>query len=192
MSGLRALRRRRRRRLRLVSVLFIAAVIAWFIGLFWFADTLPDRGSAPPGDTDAIIVVTGGSERLAEGLSLLAAGRGRKLFVSGVYRGVDVTALLRVARQAPAEVECCIVLGYTADNTAGNADETAAWMTAEGFTSLRLVTASYHMPRSLLEFRRTMPDVTILPHPVFPPQFKQNGWWLWPGSANLIINEFNK
>ena len=50
----------------------------------------------------------------------------------------------------------------------GNAEETAAWMAEGDRTSLRLVTAAYHMPRSLALFRRLMPDTKILPHPVFP------------------------
>jgi len=29
-----------------------------------------------------------------------------------------------------------------------------------------VVTAGYHMPRALLELRRTLPDAVLLPHPV--------------------------
>jgi len=82
--------------------------------------------------------------------------------------------------------------GYGAQNTAGNAVETEEWMRANGFQSLRLVTASYHMPRSLLEFRQALPDATIIPHPVFSDHVKQDRWWLWPGTARLIIGEYNK
>jgi uncharacterized SAM-binding protein YcdF (DUF218 family) len=160
--------------------------------MFWFVSQIPRPGAPPTGVSDAIVVLTGGSERLAEGLRLLASGHGKKLFVSGVYRGVDVAALLRLARQAPGELECCIVLGYSADNTVGNARETAAWMKAQEFQSMRLVTASYHMPRSLLEFRRSMPSVAISAHPVFPDRFKRSRWWRWPGSAGLIAREFGK
>ena len=58
--------------------------------------------------------------------------------------------------------------------------------------SLRLVTAAYHMPRSLLEFRHAMPEIEIVPHPVFPENFKQRDWWRWPGSASLIVREYSK
>jgi uncharacterized SAM-binding protein YcdF (DUF218 family) len=105
---------------------------------------------------------------------------------------VDVAALLRVARRAPKELECCISVGYRADDTAGNAEETAGWVNERGFKSIRLVTASYHMPRSLIEFRHAMPAIRIIPHPVFPPQFKRRRWWLWPGTATLLASEFNK
>ena len=71
--------------------------------------------------------------------------------------------------------------------------ETAAWIRSEGYTSLRLVTASYHMPRSLYEFRRLLPpEVAIVPHPVFPASFFLNDWWRWHGSARLAVSEYHK
>jgi len=171
---------------------FCVAVLAWLAGLVWFASMIPKPGPGYAGNTDGAVVLTGGSGRLDEGLRLLSAGRANRLFVSGVYRGVDVAALLRLARQTPGSLECCIMLGYSADDTVGNARETAVWMKSQGYKSLRLVTASYHMPRSLLEFRRLMPDVELVPHPVFPARFKQSQWWLWPGTAGLIAREYNK
>ena len=112
--------------------------------------------------------------------------------MAGGRGGVVVGELLRSARQEPDEVECCIVLGHGADDTVGNARETARWMAQEGYRSLRLVTANYHMRRSLLEFRRAMPGVEIVPHPVFPGHVKQRNWWRWPGSASLNIGEYSK
>lgn len=169
-----------------------AAGTLWLGGFLWFALTLPERVADPDTPTDAIVVLTGGSERLSTGIALLRDGKARKLFVSGVYRGVEVAELLRLSRQTPQEVECCIVLGYAADNTEGNAVETAAWMAREGFTSLRLVTGSYHMRRSLLEFRGAMPAVRMVPHPVFPGAVRLRDWWRWPGTAHLIATEYMK
>ncbi|MCP4328719.1 MAG: YdcF family protein [Alphaproteobacteria bacterium] len=141
---------------------------------------------------DAIVVLTGGSERLTEGLDLLHRGLSKKLLVSGVYRGVEVAELMRIMRGSPADFDCCVVLGYDADNTRGNAIESAAWMEKEGFRTLRLVTASYHMPRSLFEFRRALPEATIIPHPVFPDRVKHDEWWRWPGTTMLYVREYNK
>jgi len=164
----------------------------WLVGLLWFAKDLPVSVAAPARATDAIVVLTGGSRRVHQGLELLAQRRAKKLFISGVYRGVDVRELLSVSQQSPADLDCCIALGYEADSTRGNARETADWMREQGLGSLRLVTAAYHMPRSLLEFRRAMPEIEIVPHPVFPKHVKQRDWWRWPGSASLIIGEYNK
>ncbi len=142
--------------------------IAWVGGLVWFLSLMPREEEVDATATDAIIVLTGGSQRVENGLDLLAQGKAKKLFVSGVYHSTNVQALLRASKLPLQSLACCIELGHEADNTHGNAAETAAWMRAENFRSLRLVTASYHMPRSLLEFSRAMPDVRIVPNPVFP------------------------
>jgi len=182
-----------RRLLRLV----LAFAILWLGGLFLFIAKLPETIEAPDRHTDAIVVATGGSERLQEGIRLLIHGSAGKLFVSGVNvdtKTADLVASLPAdAEKPPAQlVDCCIVIGHVADSTMGNAAETAAWMKSQGFHSLRLVTADYHMPRSLLEFRRAMPDVEILANPVFPDQVNRESWWRSPGTASLLIGEYNK
>lgn len=187
MSG-----RRWRRAARALIILVAGAFILWGIGLLWFVHDLPEEVADPDTVTDAIVVLTGGSMRVQQGLALLAAGKAKKLFISGVSKNVHIPALLHAAGQPGERDECCIILGYAADNTLGNAHETAAFMREEGFRSLRLVTSSYHMPRSLLEFGRAMPDVTIIAHPVFSETVKQERWWASPGTASLIVGEYDK
>lgn len=184
--------RRRSRRGRAAVLLALAVVLLWAGGLAWFATRLPTAATEDTRPTDAIVVLTGGSGRVQRGLALLAEKRAEKLFVSGVYRGVDVQQLLEVSQKTPQELACCITLGYEADNTRGNAAETAVWMRAEGLRSLRLVTSAYHMPRSLLEFRRAMPEIEIVAHPVLPHAYARNGWWPWPARARVIVNEYSK
>jgi uncharacterized SAM-binding protein YcdF (DUF218 family) len=179
-------------RLSLPAAVLLALLALWLGGFVWFARSIPDEVADAESETDAIVVLTGGSLRVQSGLALLAAGKAKKLFVSGVYHSTDVTALLRISRQSPEHVACCIVLGHEADNTLGNALETAQWMRQEGFHSLRLVTASYHMRRSLLEFSRAMPEMRIVAHPVFPESVKQERWWASPGTASLIFGEYHK
>ena len=184
-----------RRALKISGMSVAAALLLvgmWAAGLVWFALGVPDKVDDPETRTDAIVVLTGGSRRLGVGLTLLMQGKAKKLFVSGVHRGVDVTELLRVARQSPAEVECCIALGYAADNTIGNAAETQRWMAEQGFRSLRLVTASYHMRRSLMEFRHAMPGIAIVPHPVFPERFQPPDWWRESAAMALVAVEYSK
>ncbi|MFQ5765065.1 MAG: YdcF family protein [Rhodospirillales bacterium] len=187
-------RKRHRRGWRLtarVAMAAVAAVILWMAGLFRFAGLVPAHVADATTRTDGIVVLTGGSERLGEGLELLSRGLAGKLFVSGVYRGVDVRQLLQMVQRNPRDLENRIGIG-NATNTAGNAAETSAWMRQEGYRSLRLVTAAYHMPRSLLEFRYLMPGVDLVPHPVFPENVKHDRWWAWPGTAGLMISEYNK
>lgn len=185
------MRRRRRRAPRLV-LLAAALGLGWAAGFVWFAGAIPAAVDDPARRTDAIVVLTGGSERLPEGLRLLQAGLARRLFVSGVYSGVDVETILALDAQAPATLSCCIELGHDARHTVGNARETAAWMAQGGFSSLRLVTAHYHMPRSLTLFRRAMPAIAIVPHPVFPPTVPVEAWWRHPATLALLAGEYTK
>lgn len=195
-----ALRRRRDRVARTLGRVVVLALLlaaAWAGGLVWFAGTIARE---PPGTaaldslehTDAIVVLTGGSGRLSTGLDLLKAGLAKKLFVSGVYSSVDVKELLSLSQLSPDKVECCIVLGYAAADTVGNAFETADWMEEQGYTSLRLVTANYHMRRSLLEFAMAAPHIAVVPHAVAPANVHLAEWWRWPGTANLLATEYNK
>ena len=184
-------KRRRKRRLTIFGGLLLVT-IAWATGLILFVQTVSGFPAPAENKTEAIVVLTGGSLRLQAGLDLLSRGLAEKLFVSGVHRGVDVTELLRISRQTPKALDCCIVLGYAADNTRGNARETAVWMRQEGYRSMRLVTANYHMPRSLFELRRIMPRAEIIPNAVSPAHVKLSTWWISPGTAFLLAREYTK
>jgi uncharacterized SAM-binding protein YcdF (DUF218 family) len=185
-----------RRRLRgVLPAAIVGALVvslAWASGLMLFAAAIPTAVSDTDTRTDAIVVLTGGSERLVTGVSLLGRGLAQRVFVSGVHPDVDALAMLHAAGEVGSELIDRIDTGHGARDTAGNARETAAWIRGHGYRSLRLVTASYHMPRSLLEFGRALPEVTIVPHPVFPSHVMQARWWLWPGTAGLIIGEYHK
>lgn len=177
--------------LRWLSAAVAAAVAGLAAGFVWFAETTP---WAAPGDTthtDAIVVLTGGVDRIPAGVALLRQGLARKLFVSGVHPDVELTAMLRDAGVANDGPRDGIVLGHAAGNTRGNATETAEWMAREGFHSLRLVTANYHLRRAERELRRAMPDITFVLHPVVPGQMKRE-WWAWPGTAALLAGEYVK
>jgi len=188
-------RKRKRKRgkwsRRLLVVLILA--IAWIGGLAAFVYLAVPKSFVDSGQrTDAIVVLTGGSGRLEEGFKLLAERRAEKLFISGVYRGVDVSELLQLSAQTPDNVDCCVALGYAATNTRENAVETMAWARQAGYRSIRLVTANYHMPRSALEFRRAMPDVDVIEHPVSPEGFLREDWWRDYGTSKIAAFEYTK
>jgi uncharacterized SAM-binding protein YcdF (DUF218 family) len=168
------------------------AVVLWFFGLLRFGDQIPPQAPEPAERTDAVVVLTGGADRVEAGLKLVAEGRAKKLLISGVYRGVDVAALLRHSRTAPEDVACCVVLGYAADSTVGNAHEAAAWMARERYTSVRLVTASYHMPRSLLEMGRLLHGARLEPYPVVNTNLDNGDWLTKPEALRVLLTEYSK
>src|SRR3954452_13481156 len=108
------------------ALLFLLAV--WLGGFVWFVGSSLWVKIDHAASTDAIVVLTGGKMRLETGLELLQAGKAAKLFVSGVNPAVDRETLLRAFGQVAQREACCIVLGHAANNTVGNALETALWM----------------------------------------------------------------
>jgi len=175
---------------------FILLVIFWLAGFIVFIHAIEVVGEASVTPdlqtTDAIVVLTGGSERVATGLELLNAGKGKKLFISGVHHGLSLDRVLGNQQVSKDLRDCCIILGHAAASTRGNAEETQTWMALENYRSLRLVTANYHMPRSLLVFHAAMPESVIIPHPVAPDSVKLEDWWQHPGTVSLLITEYNK
>lgn len=147
---------------RVLSVL----LILWALGFALFAGTLP----RPADDrlTDAIVVLTGGSGRLERGVALLARHRARRLLVSGVDRAVRKSDLAARTGEPAALFGCCVDLGREAVDTRSNAAETATWLAAHRYRSVRLVTTNWHMPRAHGDLASAVAGrgVTILPDAV--------------------------
>lgn len=192
------IRRRKRRRYRgftnTLTLLLFVLLGLWGTGFYFFLEKIPRAQAAleTPQIADAIVVLTGGGGRLELGLSLLARGDAKKLFISGVDPGVTKTALLQNRQVDGATLDCCITLGHNANNTFGNATETAHWITSQGFSSLYIVTANYHMPRSLVEFRAALPGIDLKPRAVHPGNVHMEDWWRWPGTIQLLVAEYTK
>lgn len=140
-------------------------------GFVWFLGAVAAAPVAPERRTDAIVVLTGGAERVRTGLELLDAELAPRLLVTGAAPRLTLAELARAHGQEPAALAGRVTLGHAAATTVGNAAETAAWLRAETLgpaPSIRVVTAGYHMPRALLELRRALPTAELVPHPVGP------------------------
>ena len=112
---------------------------------------------------------------------------------AGVHSGVAQEDLLaRWKRKRAAKIKCCVVLGFEADDTLGNARETTAWLRKEGYKTYFLVTSNYHLRRALLDFRSFAPDLTPLAWPVEPDGIDMLNWWRDSVSRSLILREYTK
>jgi len=69
----------------IIRLLAIPAII-WALGFALFVLLLPKPASDQM--TDAIVVVTGGPGRIQRGISLLEAGKAKRMLISGVDRQV--------------------------------------------------------------------------------------------------------
>jgi uncharacterized SAM-binding protein YcdF (DUF218 family) len=175
-------------------VWFVLCLCVWLGGLSWFTRQIPSQAVEYAAPADAIVVLTGGSSRLEHGLELLVEGKGNVLFISGVGKAATLGALLQniPANLRDKALRKPILLGYEAENTIGNAREISEWLNKEGYKTVRLVTSSYHMPRSLEEIRIATPGVTFIPAPVFPEEFVLYEWWRNGFSRSMILSEYHK
>ena len=180
--------------MRTLAALIVLAVI-WTAGLLAFADRI-DRSTpaAEPQRADGVVALTGAgsNERLAAGVSLLENGKARRMLVSGVNRDAtreDVRAVSGAVRRL---YDCCVDLGFTANDTIGNARETAEWVKAMRYQSLIVVTADYHMPRAMLELRSTLPATRLQPYPVATSVVNAHRWWRTSGGFRLMVVEYSK
>lgn len=189
-------RRRRRprylRRSRLVTqglaITVGALAMAWLLGFLWFAGCVAmEEPVVPMPHADGIVVLTGGRDRVKLGLELLVAGAAPRLLISGAGAGTNLGDFtprdgINAVADAPR-----ITIGHDAATTRGNALEAAAWASRYHLHSLIIVTANYHMPRALLEFRRHLPGIRLKPEPVL---------WIRPLDSwqmlRLLVTEYIK
>lgn len=168
----------------------LVAILAYGMGFIVFAMTLPHR---PAGVTqaDAIVTLTGGDDRLDTAVRLLEQGKAKRLLITGVHPSITKPELKEVAHGG-ARFDCCADLDFAAEDTRENAAEAAGWMRTHRFRSLILVTANYHMPRSMAEFSADMPKVKIVPYPVEPEGANWEHWWRNPHTVRLLHAEYAK
>ncbi|MDE1468469.1 YdcF family protein [Aurantiacibacter sp. D1-12] len=131
-------------------------LIVWALGFVLFAITLPQPLALS--ETDAIVVPTGSGGRIERGLDMLQQGAAEQMLVTGVDVVVQPGEFQAEYNVPDRQMECCVELGFSALDTRGNARETAEWMETQRYTSLRLVTADWHMRRAAVELESQLPD----------------------------------
>ena len=179
-----------------IVVIGCAVLAAIFIsGLQYFVLNLPRHMELPTRQSDGIVVITGGQQRLDAGLTLLATGTASKLLISGVGNGLNKAILandLQLDQTQRDLLVCCAELEFKARNTLGNARAARHWAEINNLVSLYLVTANYHMPRAKLAFEREMPHIELFYWPVSPDDLHINNWWTDPGLIRLLAREYIK
>jgi uncharacterized SAM-binding protein YcdF (DUF218 family) len=168
--------------------------LMWLVGLFVFADRV--RGMTPaaePARADAIVALTGpSSERVNAAVRLLDQDKGDRLLISGVNREVRRQELRALTPGSSRLFNCCVDLGFEAEDTEGNAQEIATWARTHGYDDLIVVTSDYHMPRSLLEIRSVAPEIKLHGYAVETPSLDNSRWWKVAVTARRMTLEYMK
>ena len=155
------------------------------------------------GPADAIVVLTGGPNRLEASGDLLESRRARHLLVSGVNLRTTEPQVRQLLNVSDELFDCCVELGFEARDTRGNAREGASWFQTltdedagpigtQGSHRMIVVTSNYHMQRSLHEFRRLLPEVELVPHAVRGLDMRSDRWWREAGNWRLLLAEYGK
>lgn len=168
---------------------FMILVLA---GFFYFASLIGETPLSGVREADAIVVLTGGEARIPEAIKLLSQGKGGRLLISGVNPITTRKELASLAPDSKHWFRCCIDVDQVARDTVGNANETRNWVKNRGFKSLIVVTSSYHMPRSLAEFRRALPDTEFIAYSVTPGNLRFDAWWRNSDAFQLLAMEYAK
>jgi len=155
----------------------------------------PIGSAAQAGPDTGIVVATGGGARIEAGLELLEKTAASRMLVTGVGAGISRQILadeLALSKRGQQLFDCCVDLDFEAQDTRGNATAAQRWATRHQLDQLLLVTASYHLPRALLEFQRRLPETQLAVYPVMPPDLEISSWYYEWQTARLLSREFSK
>ncbi|CAN5599938.1 hypothetical protein BH10PSE14_BH10PSE14_35360 [soil metagenome] len=144
----------------MIRRLVVLLALAWVLGFGLFMLLLPKP--ADDRTTDAIVVMTGGPGRIDRGLALLERHAAQRMLVSGVAPEVRARELAVKYHRPAALFTCCIDLGHQAIDTRSNADETANWVRAHHYHTVRLVTSDWHLARAKLELVAELGDDAVV------------------------------
>ena len=87
-----------------------------------------------------------------------------KMLITGVGEGITKSYIAKAISANKKQINflnCCIDLGNSALNTKGNAKEAYLWLTKNNTKNSFLVTANYHMPRLIYEFKKVDPKLAL-------------------------------
>ena len=139
----------------MIARLFALLLLLYALGFVFFAVTLGDSAD-PQAETDAIVVLTGGSGRIEHAVEVLAQDKAKRLLVSGTDPLVTKRDLVDLLGGQGRLIRCCVDLGSESVDTRSNAEEARRWLERRGYSSLRLITSDWHMRRAGFEFDRVL------------------------------------
>lgn len=175
---------------KIIKIFFSIALLLWVSGFAIFlvsAKNLKNKDDY----IEYSIVLTGGRNRVQEGISLIDSNSTDFLFISGVNNEVDKKSVLSADfGNHKNDVE----LGYEATSTKENVEESSKWIKDNYISEVRIITSDYHLFRSKLEFEHYLPNIEKEFHSVssINDEFlsSASNWKLLAGEFNKLVYVF--
>lgn len=174
-----------------LAISSMAFVIFWLGSFIIFHQMIRSYPVDMVTKTDAVVVLTGGRNRIAEAVKLYNQGLAETLIISGVGPKVNLKQIEQKNKTSVDRLPQHVIIGNEATNTIENAIEVNEAIRRNNLRSIRLVTSNYHMPRSEAEILAQNHDLIIIRHPVYSQNVSRKWWKRW-NSFYLIASEFHK
>lgn len=134
--------------------------------------------AAPSGNAaDAVLVLTGGEGRIAEGYRAWKEGKGRDLFILGAGREAKLASILPGGTEVPPSDLARIHIEEWSENTLENAISAKSVVISRGYRKVILVTSDYHVPRAHFTLRTILPSSVSITAISVKSDWRRKGAW---------------
>lgn len=141
---------------------------------------------------DAVIVLTGGQNRIKDGINLQKKYKIKKLFISGVNNKTSLEEIFEAQDLDKNDLKENIEIGKMAKSTIGNRKEVEKWAKINSIKKVALVTSDYHVPRSYLLFKSSKIIESVEVYPSFGSKFTAENIFKDRSSTKIVFVEFFK
>ena len=148
----------KRRRILTLSVILAVIFITAFVRTYHEVTVQQVNSWSDDINVDCAVVLTGGSNRVREGLDLLARGQAKKLIISGVYRDATLREIYPLWPFYGDIREQDVALDRKSTTTYGNAQQSLPIVEAWGCRDVALITSHLHMYRAYRTFEESYPS----------------------------------
>lgn len=175
-----------------LSFILIATTLYWFKVLHIFiGQYLSPADNLSP--ADAIVVVSGDSDRMKQAINLYEQGYAPKLILSGAAKeGFTSNALaMRIEASQSGIPNEAVILEEKANNTYENALYTKEIVLSQGMKNIILVTSPYHQRRVYETFKNVFKGlgVKLQNGPSIYSRWKPDTWWNTARESHLTQEE---
>lgn len=145
---------------------------------------------------DVVVVVSGGETeaRIKEGVSIYKQGYAPKIIFAGAAREGEVSnalAMKRIAISAGVPSEN-IFIEENSKDTKENAKNSAEIIRKNNFNKIILTTSPYHQRRTYQNFRKELPEATLINWSAKDSKWRKYGWWRTEEGRQLTFSELAK